>query len=175
MRGKGLISMMALMGALGFLGLPSCEKADREEERVVVVGDLCPALSVVDLSGGERAFPVTGRPSLLFLYTSGCPDCQEQFPAIEELYRRYGDRVEFLGLTRGWSGEEAAAFLREKGYTLPVAPDKSGALFALFASQGVPRVYILRNDRVVFASDERSLLSVEEGMRQLEGLLPFFD
>ena len=175
MRQIGKLSLWGLIGALSLAGLPSCEEARPMDEATVVVGDTCPRLDVVDLLGVERTFPVTGRPSLLFLYTSTCPDCQRQFPTVEELYRRYGDRVEFLGLARGEDEATARAFLESKGYSLPVAADTSGALFALFAPQGVPRIYILRNDRVVYAYNEYSTLGLEDGISLIEGLLPFFE
>ncbi len=37
-----------------------------------------------------------GKPVLLFFYTEGCPDCEQQKPIIRELEDEYSDRVVFI-------------------------------------------------------------------------------
>ncbi|TLX73057.1 TlpA family protein disulfide reductase [Labilibacter sediminis] len=59
-----------------------------------------------------------GKVILLNFWATWCPPCVAEFPAIQELYNEYGDKIEFVLI----SSEEQEAinqFLDKKGYTIP--------------------------------------------------------
>jgi len=41
------------------------------------------------------------KPVFLYFYTVGCPPCEEQKPAINELMRGYGERIAFMDVLFG--------------------------------------------------------------------------
>lgn len=162
----------ALMG--GYL-LTGCDEDEESDSRTIIsVGDNCPNFSVKDLVGKTHTFPVMGKPSLLFFFDINCPDCLQQVPAISELYQHYGTKVEFLAIARGNSVEEVAQFMEDRQYAFPVAIDETAAIYRMFAESGIPRVYILRNSRVMHMSDDKTLLHISVGVGQLESILRFF-
>lgn len=167
--------MILATALIGGCLLTGCDEEEELDSRAIVsVGDNCPNFSVKDMAGEAHTFPVMGKPSLLFFFDINCPDCLQQFPAINELYQLYSDKVEFLGIARGISAEEVAKFMEERQYTFPVAIDETAAIYGKFAESGIPRVYMLRNSRVMYMSDDKTLLHISVGVGQLESLLDFF-
>lgn len=140
----------------------------------VQVGDTCPAFSVKDLTGEAHTFPVSGRPSVLLLFDTSCPDCVQQFPAVHELYKLYGASVEFLAVARDQDVGQVKQFIEAHQYAMPVAADGTRNVYELFAKSGVPRIYFMRNDKVMYMSDDSKLLSLDDGIGYVESLLRFY-
>ena len=161
MRRRFFLHALALSFFFGGLSLSGCDDDDevRTSEGLVSVGASCPGFTIEGLTGGSYTFPVSGKPSVLFFFTTTCPDCIQQFPVVHELYELYGDRVSFLAV--GSYGIEAAA-------------DGTNEVYGLFARSGVPRVYFMRNDKVMFLSDDSAPLSLERGIEYIESLLRFY-
>ena len=176
MRRRFFLHALALSLFLGGLSLSGCDDDDevRTSEGLVSVGDSCPGFTVEGLTGGSYTFPVSGKPSVLFFFTTTCPDCIQQFPVVHELYELYGDRVSFLAVGRGETVESLAGFLEKNDYGIEAAADGSSEVYGLFARSGVPRVYFMRNDKVMFLSDDSAPLSLERGIEYIESLLRFY-
>lgn len=175
MRRRSFLQKIVATSLMGGCLLTGCEEEEGLDSRSIIsVGDNCPNFSVTDMAGVTHTFPVMGKPSLLFFFDINCSDCLQQFPAINDLYQLYGDKVGFLAIARGNNAEEVAQFLEKRQYAFPVAIDETAAIYGKFAESGVPRVYILRNSRVMYMSDDKTLLHVSVGTGQLESLLGFF-
>ena len=162
-----------LLGATELVGCDDDEE-DRSSQGLVSAGDSCPAFKCDDLNGVTHAFPVSGKPSVLFFFDTNCPDCNQQFPVVNELFELYGSQAEFLAVSRGETGEVVSAYLEKYGYTIPTAADGTRSVYQQFARSGVPRVYFMRNEKVMFLSDDRKLLSLDEGIEYVESLLRFY-
>lgn len=96
----------------------------------------------LDKEGQTKKFAdLKGKVIFLNLWATWCGPCVAEFPAINELYNAYGDKVEFVLL----SNEELAVvekFLSKKGYTTP-SYRYLDEIPQLLYSQSIPTTYII--------------------------------
>ena len=67
---------------------------------------------------------ITGKPMVIHFWASWCGYCEYELPALQAMYEKYGDAVEFMVvcITDGEyeTVESAKKYLSEKNYTFPV-------------------------------------------------------
>lgn len=140
-----------------------------DESNLVNVGQKLPDFSVALISGAEiTTTSLTGRPTVIVLFNTGCSDCRRELPVVQRLYDEYADRVTFLCISREEGREEVEQYWNENHLTLPVAPQDDRTVFSLFALRSIPRVYVSDASltvRTVFAervNEKRLRTSIEE-------------
>lgn len=137
------------------LWLSACVKDGDDDGRVidrVEVGDAVPAFSVQDPSGvffSSASFQ--GKRSLLLLFGTYCPDCQREFPLIEQVWRQVKDDpgVLLVPVSRGEAARTVSDYWASQGYTMPFYLDPDQSVFALFANNTIPRIYLIGPDGTV--------------------------
>lgn len=139
----GLLAMVMLMSCVG-------EGFDGEEpEEYLSIGDKIPSFSLM-LSNGDSlsSNDLLGRSTYIVLFTTQCADCRAELPIIDAFYREHSKRHGFnmLCIAREETQEQIETFWREKNLTMPYAPQNDRKVFNLFASQGVPRIYIYNEE-----------------------------
>jgi peroxiredoxin len=116
------------------------------------VGGRAPRFRITTLDGATLDLAsCQGAPALLVFYDSSCGPCRELLQAIQ---RDVWDRVDhhalrLLVIARGETPDAARDFRRGHGYTFPVAADPSGRVYALYASDYVPRTYLVDTAGVI--------------------------
>lgn len=92
-----------------------------------------------------------GKVVFVNLWASWCPPCRAEMPGIEALYTKVDkSKVAFVMLSLDDNPAKAQAFLKKKGYTLPVY-FRTGVLPAPFDSNSIPSTVILGPDGQVAA------------------------
>ena len=127
------VTRRALLGATALAGLApwSASRAQApspaaEEAQAPGLPPLGSALAVPRIArlDGPVFEPAqaAGRPLLVYWWASTCPFCALQSPAMEALWRAQRERgLQMLALSIDRRPEDAAAYLRKKGYTFPAA------------------------------------------------------
>lgn len=88
--------------------------------------------------GAIRVCDLFDRPLVLsFWFTKG-GDCVAKQDIVEEVYRRYRDRVNFLSIDIHDDRDEVRDLVREHGWTMPVGYDRDGAVGSLYRVGGCP-------------------------------------
>ena len=82
-----------------------------------------------------------GNVTFLSYWATWCPPCLAEMPSIQELYRDYGDKVEFLLLTQE-DPQVVQRFLNKKEYDLPAYFPQMNAP-ELLRSKSIPTNYII--------------------------------
>ncbi len=143
----------------------SCVKEDPKDH--IQPGESLPSFSTVTLSG-ERVSDKTlaGKPSLIIIFTTVCPDCQRQMPEIQAAYEESGGRVNFLAINRGEDPAKVSAYMNDNNYTLPVVAEGNRYLYNLFKRDsvaGVPQIYLSDKDGIVrhYHDDTRTIPAAE--------------
>jgi thiol-disulfide isomerase/thioredoxin len=107
-----------------------------------------PSLSISSLDGAEiSTSDFRGRVVLLDFWATWCPACRREMPELEKLYRRYqgNPKVTFWAVDvqeNGETPEKARAFMRNAGYTLPIALGSAKSVEGL-EPEGFPSLVII--------------------------------
>ena len=102
-----------------------------------LAGKPAPDLAVTDLEGKTMTIAgFKGKTVLLDFWTTWCPPCRADAPALDKLYRRYGDKdLMIIGISVKEEREIVGKFLREHPHDFPIV---------LTTENEMPRPYQIR-------------------------------
>ncbi|MCM1151100.1 MAG: TlpA family protein disulfide reductase [Alistipes sp.] len=161
---KQLWIMLALIAAIlvAILLLPGCggrtsRNAQDEAEAATLVkaGDEAPDFTVELFDGGKLTLSeLRGKVVLLNFWATWCPPCREELTRVEaDLIERFaGQDFVFLPVSRGEKREAVAAFRQKQGYDFPMALDPQRTVYDLYASNFIPRNFLIGRDGKVVAA-----------------------
>ena len=100
--------------------------AAAEEAKAPPLPPLGSALEVprIELIGGGVFDPAAaqGKPLLVYWWASTCPFCAQQSPVMDRFWREHREQgLAMVALSIDRKPEDAAAYLKAKGYTFPAA------------------------------------------------------
>ena len=78
------------------------------------------ALTGVNVSDASILGLASGKPLFLNFWATWCPPCVEEMPAIEAMYKKHGDRLNFAAVSVDNETGVVPAFISSRGLTLPV-------------------------------------------------------
>ncbi len=113
-------------GALAHAGLTLAQTPTEAalEARAPALPALGSRLQVpdIDLLDGAPFHAAAGQPLLIYWWSSTCPFCAQQSPAMQALWQAQQPRgLQMLALSIDKSAEDARTYLRRKGFTFPAA------------------------------------------------------
>lgn len=120
-------------------------------------GDAMPSFAVTTLDG-EKINPADSKGKVVYVnfWATWCPPCRAEMPRMErEVWQKYKSDARFVmvAVAREQTEDEISGFVKNAGYTFPVAADPQRATYKLFASEGIPRSYVVGADgKIVFQS-----------------------
>ncbi len=91
------------------------------------------------------------KPIVLNFWASWCfPACYEEAPILEAAWRKYRDRVLFIGVNTQDKPEDALEFIARFGLSFPQVFDPRGTVGVDYGMYGVPETFVIdREGRVV--------------------------
>lgn len=161
---KQLWIMLALIIVViaAILLLPSCSNrsakaaADTESTTLVKAGETAPDFTVEMFDGGKTSLAeLKGKVVLLNFWATWCPPCRQELARVQkDIVDRFAGRdFVFLPVSRGETREAVAEFRRKNGYTFPMGLDPARTTYDLYASNFIPRNFLIDADgKVVLAS-----------------------
>jgi thiol-disulfide isomerase/thioredoxin len=100
---------------------------------------------LLDLEGNPVHFSYfRGKVIFLSFWATWCPPCRAEMPAIQRLYKEYGDRIAMI-LASQEDAAQLRRFMKEYGYDLPVyrlvrnPPEK-------FMTSTIPTTFVISAD-----------------------------
>jgi peroxiredoxin len=116
-----------------------------------------------------------GKVILINFFATWCGPCMVEMPLLQnEIWNALKDNPNFvlLSLGRDHSQEEINKFIEQKNFTFPIYADKGKKIYSLFATQYIPRNYLIdKNGKVVYASTGFSIEEFEELKAKIDKLL----
>ncbi|MBO4853083.1 MAG: TlpA family protein disulfide reductase [Schwartzia sp.] len=91
------------------------------------------------------------KPLFLNFWATWCPPCVGEMPAIEAMYQKYGDRLYFAAVSVDNDAETAAAFIRNRGLTVPVYTGDLQKMAADYQLDAIPRSVLVGTDGTILA------------------------
>jgi hypothetical protein len=86
----------------------------------------------ITTAGAIRVCDLFGRPLVISFWFSKGSDCAGQQDIVDQVYRHYRGRVNFLSLDVRDDRDSVRDLIRQHGWTLPVGYDRDGAVAGLF-------------------------------------------
>lgn len=151
-------------------------QAQDESGDVVKVGDKMPAFTIKSDNGKQLASSsLKGKVVLVNFFATWCPPCQKELAEVQKtLWPKYKDNNDFVMLVIGREHTDAdlSAYNEKKGFTFPLYPDKSRAVYDAFAKNLIPRSYLIdKNGKVSYASKGYTEAEFAELMEKIEAAL----
>lgn len=113
------------------------------------VGDQAPQFTVKTLDGQTIDIAaLKGKLILIAFWATWCPACQQEIPRLEgEIWQPFKNSgLVMAAIAREQTEADIRAYLKEHPLTMPFAADTSRAIYAKFATQDIPRCYLIGRD-----------------------------
>ena len=96
----------------------------------------------------------TGKLVFIDLYATWCPPCRQELTRVQtDIIDRFaGKEFVFLPVSRGETRETVAAFREKMGYTFPMGLDPEQKIYRLYASNYIPRNFLIGKDGKVISA-----------------------
>ena len=178
---KSYLRLLCLVLATVLLSLPlvSCNSEEKDDatatdgEQTVVTA---PNFSATSAESGEtvKLSDKFGKPIVINFWASWCYPCKSELPDFEEMYKKYGDEVEFMmvNLTSGRETKEvAAAFIESSGYTFPVYYDTMSSGTMAYGISAIPLTVFVNKDGSIAAYYNQKIdgETLEAGIKSIMG------
>lgn len=133
-----------------------------------------PDFTMTDKDGNEvQLSNFAGKPMVLNFWASWCGPCQMEMPDFEEMYKQYGEEVQFVMVNMTDGSQEtvdsATQFITEKGYTFPVYYDTKMEGAYYYSVYSLPTTYFIDAEGYVTASN-KGMISGENLQTGIEAI-----
>lgn len=116
------------------------------------VGAPAPDFSLETLDGGELSLAhFAGKPVIINFWTTWCPECKDEMPALEAFYRRYGDEIALLGVNMRETPGLVRPFVQQYGASFPILLDRFERVSKAYRVTGVPETWMIDADGIAVA------------------------
>lgn len=108
-----------------------------------------------------RLSELRGKPVVLNFWASWCIPCKDEAPEFEATWRKYSDRVVFIGAN--WLEVEAAAlpYLRQQGISYANGFDLQQQIARAYRITGVPETFFIDREGVLRQIETRPLTGAD--------------
>lgn len=127
-----------------------------EATNIVKLHDLAPDFTVQMLDGARYTLSdltAEGKVVMITFWATWCPPCRQELSHMQEaIFDRYkGTDLVVLPISRGDDPSKVRSLLDKMGITFNVGLDQSQDIYRLYASNYIPRTYVIdRNGRVAY-------------------------
>lgn len=127
-----------------------------EATNIVKLHDLAPDFTVKMLDGARYTLSdltAEGKVVMITFWATWCPPCRQELSHMQEaIFDRYkGTDLVVLPISRGEEPGKVRALLKKMGITFNVGLDQTEQIYHSYATNYVPRTYVIdRNGRVAY-------------------------
>jgi peroxiredoxin len=118
------------------------------------IGQAAPNLVLTTTEGSPfHLADLRGRVILVNFFATWCDPCRLELPQLQRLWEEFRGNDDFcmIAVGREESPETVKKFQEEQGLGFPVAADPDGSAFAAFATERIPRTYLIdRKGMIVY-------------------------
>lgn len=117
----------------------------------LAVGDSYKPLVMEPMSGNDRVIKhSSGRPLLINVFTTWCPGCKDEMPALAQFSRRFADRVDIVGIDQEESPAVIQPFEESYGLKYPIFIDQNHVSEKVLSARFIPTTMLVgANNKVL--------------------------
>ena len=122
------------------------QQDDVEATTLVKVGEMAPDFSVEMLDGRTiKLSELRGKVVMVCFWATWCPPCRQEMAHLQEgvIDHFAGKDLVVLPISRGEKRDVVEKFINHNGYTFGVGLDPERAIYDKYASNYVPRTFIV--------------------------------
>lgn len=122
------------------------EEDDVEATTLVNVGDVAPDFAVTMLDGRTiKLSELRGNVVMVCFWATWCPPCRQELAHLQEgvIDQFAGEKFVVLPISRGEERAVVEKFIVDNGYKFGVGLDSDRAIYDLYASNYIPRTFIV--------------------------------
>ena len=116
-------------------------------------GQAAPDFTLPNLLDGKGSISLAsyrGTPVLVNFWATWCVPCKDEMPLLEAAHKKWGSKVQFIGIDRQDYKPDALTFAQNTHVTYPLAADPNATLDGAYRLRGMPTsVFIDRDGRIV--------------------------
>lgn len=129
----------------------------QEETTLVKLNQDVPDFTFESAPGKTQSISaLKGKTVLITFFATWCGPCRKELPHIQsDIYDKYKNNKNFelLILGREHTWEEVNKFKKENKFTMPFYPDVERKIFSKFATQTIPRNFVISPEgKVIFSA-----------------------
>lgn len=161
---------------ISFLFFLSFNLLAQDEATLVKVGDKAPNFTIESENGKTKQLShLKGKVVWINFFATWCPPCRQELPHLQkEVYNKLksNPNFELIILGREHSWEEIKKFKTDNKFNMPFYPDMGRKVFSLYATQNIPRNFIIDKDgKIALASTGFNEKEFEEIIETVTALL----
>jgi len=104
----------------------------------------------------QKLSDLKGKVVWITFFATWCGPCRKELPHLQkDVYEKFGTRTDFelLVIGREHTWEEINKFKTEQNFNLPFYPDPKREIFSKYATQNIPRNFIIdKTGKIVVSS-----------------------
>lgn len=166
-----LIKILTFIFAIGFA---SCitDGESYSEPWSIANGSKVPEFCVTTVDGKDfDSWDLSGKRAVIVFFNTECNDCRRELPKLQKAYEATCNDYEWIAIGRDQDGPKAASFWKENDLTIPYSAISDRSIYSLFASAGIPRVYIVDNLTIVAQFAPETPIDAETLIKTLNTLI----
>lgn len=140
--------------------------SDEPKGTALQPGDSLPFFGV-SLSDGSIVSnsSLMGKVGVIVFFNTDCLDCQKELPIIQQLWDEFKDdsQVVIAPIAREESEQHIENYWVKNNLTMPYSPQESRAVYNLFASSVIPRIFISNPEGIItFSSGDQDMPNLSD-------------
>ncbi len=129
---------------------------DINETTLIHAGDEAPDFTVEMLDGSKQTLSaLRGKVVLVTFWATWCPPCRQEMAHMQEgvIDHFAGKDLVVIPISRGETRATVESFIKKMGYTFPVGLDHDKSIYLKYATNYVPRSFVIdREGKVVYVA-----------------------
>lgn len=151
------------------------QSAEIAKTTLINKGDKAPDFTVEMVDGSKvQLSKLKGKVVVVNFWATWCPPCREELKQVQkQLIDRFkGKDFLFLPISRGEKKDVVEAFRKKNNYTFPMGLDPQQSIYKLYASNYIPRNFVVGKDgKVIYVSVGYTPEEFAEMIKVIEGAL----